>query len=331
MVSNKRPKTIFVIRYFNFSPVIAIMVFVLTIVFCPIGANAFDILLGTGEPKTFSHFAGRMICRVINKHTSDLNCKVVTAPDDVDNLTNLGGGSLDIGLIDSSLLYDAVNRTGYFEFFDISYENLRLLAPLYQIPVTLVVRSDARIDALDALKGKRINAGAPRSIQHLQFDTLMEAKSWQKSDFSLIAELPRSQSQDTMAFCHGDVQAMLHVGVHPDGSLQQLFKLCEANLVDMDDAEIEKMVSGHPALAKIEISADVYPANPQPVTTFGTTALLVASEDLDEQTVYSIVEAIERSRNRLQDAHPALGVGPLPAELGIPLHPGAVSFFKKQE
>ena len=62
------------------------------------------------------------------------------------------------------MLHDAMNKSGNFEFLDISYDNLRTLAPLYDDPITLVVRSDAKIASLAALKGKRINAAiAPAS------------------------------------------------------------------------------------------------------------------------------------------------------------------------
>lgn len=330
MISNKRTDAISYIRFFKCAPGIAIIPVVLMIVLLPFSAQAFDILLGTGETGTFSHFAGRMVCRVINSHADDLNCKVVPAPDDVDNLTNLQGGSLDIGLIDSRMLHDAINKTGYFEFLDISYANLRALVPLYDVPITLVVRGDARIAALDALKGKRINAGAPRSIQHLQLDTLLTAKNWQKADFSLITELPASQSQDTMAFCHGTVQAMLHIGVHPDASLQQLFKLCEANLVAMADNDIQKLVNGQPAFSLMDIPANVYPSQPERVTTFGTRAVLVAAEDLDEQTVYKIIDALYSNRKRLKSAHPSLEWMAPEADPGIQLHPGAAVFFKEK-
>jgi len=91
----------------------------------PSCAYAIDILLGTGEDGTFSHFTGRTICRIINKHADELNCQTVPAPGDVHNLTNLQGGALDIGLIDSRMLYDAIGKKGYFEFLDISYDTLR--------------------------------------------------------------------------------------------------------------------------------------------------------------------------------------------------------------
>ena len=230
--------------FFKRAPIILTFLIIAIFPFC---ANAFDILLGTGETETFSHFAGRMLCRVINRHSNDLNCRTVPGPGDVHNLTNLQGGSLDIGLIDSRMLHDAMNKSGYFEFFDISYDNLRAIVPLYDDPITLVVRSDAKIASLEALKGKRINAGAPRSLQHLAVDTIMQAKKWTKPDFSLVGEISASLSQDTMAFCHGTIQAMVHIGVHPDSSLQQLLRLCKANLVGMYDNDIEKLVNDHPA------------------------------------------------------------------------------------
>ena len=301
----------------------------------PCSANAVDILLGTGEPGTFSHFTGRMLCRVINSHTSDVSCQIVPVPDDVHNLTNLAGGSLDIGLVDSRMLYDAVNKTGHFEFLDISYENLRVLAPLYNIPITLVVRSDAEITSLQDLKGKRINAGAPRSLQYLAVDTIIIAKNWSTSDLSLVGELPPSQSQDRMAFCHGTMQAMVHIGVHPNSSLQQLFKLCKAGLVNMDDSDIEKLVNDHPAFWKIDIAADIYPTHPEKVTTFGTRALLVASEDLDEETVYKILDAIGSNQKRLTGAHPSLALFSVDiaqkSAAVIQLHPGAAKYFNLSE
>ena len=262
-----------------------------------------------------------------------MNCKTVPAPDDVDNLTNLRGGSLDIGLIDSRMLYDAINKTGNFEFLDISYENLRVLVPLYYTPITLVVRSDAGINSSEDLKGKRINAGAPLSMEHLAMDTIMKTKNWSNKDFSLVQELSASQSQDTMAFCHGTVQAMLHIGVHPDSSLQQLFKLCKARLVNMDDKDIEKLVNDHPAFSKINIAADTYPSHPQSTTTFGTMGMLVASEDLDEQTVYKIMDAIYSNPKRLKSAHPALSLFAVDAarknDAGAQPHPGAAKYFSE--
>ena len=300
----------------------------------PISAHAFEIFLGTGEPESFSHFTGRTVCRIINRQTLDINCQATPASDDVDTLTNLQGGSLDIALVDSRMLLDAVSKNGEFKFLDIRYDNLRALLPLYDVPVALVARSDAKIGSLDELKGKRVNAGAPRSPQHRAVDTIMTAKGWSTDDFSLFEELSASHSQDTMAFCHGNIQAMVHLGVHPDSSLQQLLELCEAEFVDLYDADIEKLVRDHPALFRFDITAHTYPLQTKAVATFGTRAVLVASQSLDDQTVYQIIEALDSQRDRLKNAHPALAGhaadGAWKDDVGIPLHAGAVKYFSEK-
>lgn len=297
----------------------------------PLSALALDILLGTGPEGTFSHFTGRTLCRVISRHSEDIACKVVPGPDAIDILTNLQGGSLDICLVDSLLLTDAINKTGYFKFLDIRYDNLRELLPLYDRPVTLVVRGDADITSLEKLKGQRINAGTPRSEERLATDMILTAKNWTKDDFSLFGELSPSQSQDTMAFCYGEIHAMLHIGVHPDPSVQQLLELCNAALVDMDDSDIAKMVDSQLALSQIDIPAGIYPSIQKPVSTFGTTVSMIASASLDEQTAYKIMEALDKNQQNISSAHAALSgftVGPAPDRTtGIQVHPGAATYL----
>ena len=309
----------------------ALICAVFLIALMPLSAVAIDIHLGTGPDGTFSHFTGRTICRTLNKHAEDIACKVVPAPDAIHNLTNLQGGSLDISLVDSRMLIDAINKTGYFEFLDIQYDNLRELLPLYDRPFTLVARDDAQITSLETLKGKRVNAGAPRSEEHLAIDTILISKNWTKSDFSLFGEVSASLSQDKMAFCHGEVEAMFHIGVHPDPSLQQLLERCNAMLVDMNDSEITKLVDSEPAYSMIDISAGTYPTLQRSIITFGTTVFLIASGSLDEQTAYKIMEALDKNQQNLRSAHSALNaftVGPAPERTaGIQRHPGAANYL----
>jgi len=297
----------------------------------PVSSNAFEILLGTGEAGTFSHYTGRILCRVINNHTDGVQCEMVPEPDAVDLLTNLRGGSLDIGLVDARMLLDAISRKGNFEFLDIDYTNLRILIPLYDVPVTLAARPDAGIGSLNDLKGKRINAGAPRSAEHRAVEIIMGAKGWSEKDFPLVQGFSSSQSEDSMAFCHGTIQAMVRIGVHPNASLQQLIELCNANLVNMDDGDIDKMILAHGSFSKITIPAGTYPSQGKPVTTFGTKMLLIASQDFDEETAYSIIDAIYRNQKRLKNAHPALSsLTPDAARnynINLQRHPGAVRYF----
>jgi len=298
----------------------------------PSTTRAYEILLGTGEVGSFSHFSGRILCRTINKEIPEINCSVQATDDEIDSLTNLQGGSLDLAIINSNILDAAVHKTGQFQFLDINYENLSILSPLYDRPIGIIVRSNAGIATLNDLKGKRINAGAPGSIERRAMELIMKAKGWTIDDFSRFEELPTSHSQDTMAFCHGSVQAMMTIGVHPSQSTQRLIENCKGILLNIDDLDIDKLVNERAACWKTEISGASYS---MPAKTFGTRAMLVASDAIDEKTGYAITKALYDNKLRLNKSHPALSLYPVQeAQKGIEslrLHSGANLFFTEEQ
>ena len=96
--------------------------------------NAFELLVGTGMPGTFSQFTARALCRILERQNENLICQPVSSEDELDILTNVQGGSLDLALVDSQLLSESLSGKGSFRFLDISYEQLRIITPLYNIP-----------------------------------------------------------------------------------------------------------------------------------------------------------------------------------------------------
>ncbi len=294
---------------------------------------AAEILLGTGSVGSFSHFTGRVVSRLINQHVDGLTCKAIPAPDSVHNLTNLQSGSLDVALVDISLVYDAINNKGAFAFLDIRYDNLTVVTPVYEQIILLVARADAGVDSLDQLKGKRINAGLPRSAIRGTLERMMTAKGWTYADFSSVNALPSSLSQNTMAFCHGTVQAMLHIGVHPDSSLQQLISLCDAVPIDMGGGDIAQLIGQHAAYSEARIPEATYPELDRPITTMGITVALMASDSLDDGSVGEIIAILDQHQRSIQNAHAALAafaVGSAMPDVGVPLHPGAAAYLSQR-
>jgi hypothetical protein len=302
---------------------------------CPAEAMTWQLRLGTGPSGTFSHFAGQQLCRIINASQEEIHCSPVETPDELHNLTNLRSGFLDIGLVDSRTVHQALHQTGEFQYLDISYQALRLVLPLNDVPVALVVRQDSGITKLDELTDKRINAGMPGSREHRTMELIMEAKGWSKTGFRLFEGLSSTQSQDTMALCHGSIQAMLHIGVHPDRKLDHLFSICQATLAPMQDRDITALVNTHPGYSLTTIPAGSYESIPGPIGTFGTTTLLMTSRDLGQDLVFSLLQVLARNLDDLAKAHPALdGLSAKPQEPMDPklqLHPGAAAYFQAVE
>lgn len=297
----------------------------------PSYASAYDLLIGTGKAGSFSYFSGRMLCRTIHKEIPDINCSVRGTADEIDNLTNLQAGSLDLAIINSNVLDGALNKSGQFQFLDINYSNLSILTPLYARPIGIMVQSNAGISSLNDLKGKRINAGAPGSVERRAMELILKAKGWTASDFKRFEELPTSHAQDTMAFCQGTVQAMITVGVHPSKTTRRLIENCKGAVLDINDDAIDELVDSRASCweTEIKVSSDSIPSR-----TFGTRAILVASNAIDQKTGYAITKALYKNKKRLQKSHPALSLFPVEESRkgikGLQLHTGAEQFFTEQ-
>jgi len=303
-------------------------------------SSAFELILGTSQPGTFDHHTGRVICRMLNSLTEDLDCRVEPADDAshadaaVHNLTNIQSGSLDLGIVNSTNQANAVNRSGQFEFLDIRYDNLRSLFSLNSIPFTLITYQGAGIRSFGDLRGKTVNIGNRGSSQREIMNSLLAALNWSKKDFKLVEQISASRSQDSMALCHRNVDAIVRVSVHPEASIQQVVKLCDAILVDVSGPDIMQFIEQNPAYQIIDIPAGTYASNPAPVATFGVKATLITSAEMDEETVYTIVRTMFENLDRLKKTHPSFALL-TPARmytgrLTAPLHRGAIKYYREK-
>ena len=295
-------------------------------------AQAEDILIGTGSTSGVYYPAGRAICRLVNRKAEGLTCKAEATPGSLHNLSNVAGGALDIGLAQSDWQYHAVTGTGPVEFMDADFTNLRALFSLHGEPFTLVARRDSGIARLDDLKGKRVNIGNPGSGQRATMEVVMSAKGWTKGDFLLAEELPASQQ--SLALCHGRVQAMVYTVGHPNPSVGQAVGLCDAIVVAVTDAVIDKLVGDNPYYTFATIPGGMYQDNPDDVMTFGVRATVVSSAEVDADLIYAVVKAVFENLDEFRRMHPAFGLldakSMVSEGLSAPLHVGARKYYEEQ-
>ena len=296
-------------------------------------AAAAEIAIGTGEPGSSYHQLGRALCRLIDlgRDEHGLTCEPLTTPGGLFNLSNVRGGAIEFGLVPSDLHYHAVEHSGPFEFVDTTYENIRSLFSLYAEFFTLVVRRDAGIAGLDDLNGRRINTGVWGSAERGFVDSLKAAKGWSTKDFLLTENLPASQQ--SLAFCHGGLDAIVYSASHPNRDVGRVLELCEAVLVSVAANELATIQERNPFYVAGEIPAGSYPQTTEPVRTFGIKVTLIGSEETDAETVYAVVKAVFENLDRLKRSNrPLMAVQPgqmTTDGLTAPLHEGAKRYFEE--
>ena len=301
------------------------------VIFAP-RLKAEDILIGTGSTAGVYYQVGRAVCRLVNKKAEGITCEALPTEGSLFNLSNVQGGAIEIGLVQSDWQYHAVKGTGSFKFMDASFADLRALFSVHSEPFTVVARRDAGIRSLEDLKGRRVNIGNPGSGQRGTMEAVMAAMGWDKDVFQLAEELPASQQ--SLALCHNRVQAMVYTVGHPNASVSKATGLCDAVIVEVGGPVIEKLVSENPFYAFTTIPGGMYPGNPDAVTTFGVKATLVTSAGVSADVIYAVVKAVFGNLDRFRKMHPAFGMlepeKMMTEGLSAPLHEGAVRYFKEK-
>jgi TRAP transporter TAXI family solute receptor len=296
-------------------------------------AQSEDIFIGTGSKAGVYYQVGRALCRLLNADTRGhgLVCQATPTAGSIYNLTNVRVRRLHFGVAQSDWQYHAIHGTDAFESPGPD-PDLRALFSVHSEPFTVVARRDSGIRRFNHLKGKRVNIGNPGSGQRATMEVVMRAAGWDKSVFSLANELPASQQ--SLALCHDRVQAMVYTVGHPNGSVGQAAGLCNAVIVEVKGPAIDKLIRENPFYAYTEIPGGIYIGNPDPVTTFGVKATVVASAKLDAETAYQMVKAVFDNLGRFRRMHPAFGnldaAGMISDGLSAPLHEGALRYYREK-
>lgn len=291
-----------------------------------------SFVIGTGSEAGVYYQVGRALCYLAKREPGlqELTCEARSTAGSIFNLKNLREGRLNLGVAQSDWQFHAVKGSGPFDGMGPD-DKLRALFSVHGEPFTVVARRDAGVAQLKDLVGKRVNIGNPGSGQRATMETVMAAMGWDKRVFSLADEL--TAAQQSMALCHDRVQAMVYTVGHPNPSVGQAAGLCDAVIVEVSGAAIDKLIAENPYYADTEIPGGIYAGNPDPVKTFGVKATVVASSDLDEDRAYAVVRSVFADLAGFRKLHPAFGG--LEAErmaadgLSAPLHPGALRYFRE--
>ena len=291
------------------------------------------ITIGTGGQTGVYYVVGQSMCRLVNRNTKDhgIRCNAPSSGGSVANVNAIRGGEMDMGVVQSDIQYKAYEGTENFANAG-EFKEMRAMFAMHGEPLTIVARRDANITHLKDLKGKRFNIGNPGSGQRDTMDVVMDALGWTIRDFALASQL--AAAEQAAALGDNNIDAMVYVAGHPNGSIQEATTTVDSVLVAVNGEEIEGIIAEHPYYTKAIIPGGMYRGNEQDVETFGVRATMVTSANVPEETVYQTVKAVFDNFDRFKRLHPAfeqLDEQEMIKEgLSIPLHDGAVRYYKER-
>jgi TRAP transporter TAXI family solute receptor len=290
------------------------------------------ISIGTGGVTGVYYPTGGAICRLVNRNhkVNGLRCSVESTGGSVYNINTVRAGELEFGVAQSDWQYHAYHGTSKFKEQG-KFEDLRSVFSLHPEPVTVLARSDAGINNIEDLKGKRLNIGNPGSGTRATWEVLEEALGWQRSDLKLAATMKSAET--AQALCDNKIDAYFWLVGHPSALTQETVSSCHAVLVNVAGEAIDKLVAQNPFYRHATIPGGMYPGQPDDVKTFGVGATFITSAKVPEAVVYEVAKAVLGNLDVFRKLHPAFAHlnadEMIKDSLSAPLHDGAIKAYKE--
>jgi len=264
------------------------------------------VTIGTGGQTGVYYVAGQSICRFVNRNAENIKCNAPASGGGVANVNGLRSGEFNFGIMQSDHQYKAMEGVAPFEK-EGKMDDIRAVFSLQSEVFTVLARRSANIKGLDDLKGKRVNIGNPGSGQRDTLEEIMKVKGWDKSVFSLAAELKPAE---------------------------QASALGDNNIDAMTGPEIDKLLEERSYYTKAEIPGGLYKGNDQATQSIGGKAVLSTTSKVDAEVVYQLVKSVFENIERFQRLHPAFkDLKPeemIEVGLSAPLHEGAERYYKER-
>jgi hypothetical protein len=193
------------------------------------------------------------------------------------------------------------------------------------------VRKDSGIKSVTDLKKKKVNLGRKGSAQRMLTEALFDAMGMQPADFAQLLEIEADEQLD--ALCSGKLDAAFYVIAHPVSIVPEAAQRCNAQMIEVEGANIRELTEKNPAYALMNIPGGLYPGNPKPMSTFGLKAVFVSEARLPNDQAYALVKAVFENFERFQRLHPTLETlsrEEIAKGSSIaPLHDGALKFYRE--
>ena len=284
------------------------------------------VTIGTGGVTGTYYPTGGAICRLVNQYKKEtkIRCSVESTGGSVYNINTIKNGELDFGIVQSDIVYQASKGEGA------AIPKLKSVMAIYPELLTLVTRKDANINKLVDVKGKRINLGNPGSGNEATALTLFDASGIKKEDLSFAGALKASEMPDALR--DNKIDGYFYMVGHPTANIKDASTSLDVKIVPIEGANVDPLIKKYPYFAKSNVPGGIYKGNDEPIPTFGVKAVLVTSDDVSVNAVYTVVKAILENFDEFKKLHPAyseITKESLLEGLSAPLHEGAKKYFQE--
>ena len=287
-----------------------------------------SLVIATGPESGTYHILGLAMARVLEAEGVVSSVEVVPTEGSVANMDLVGGihRRADLGFVQSDTTPTS---------------DVRLLSPLYQEVLHILVAKNvsAAVTKVADLEGLRVALGSAGSGTRAIAERVVDHFGAQVGED--IALPPDEVAQGLEA---GTIDAAFVLSAIPSPVIDELCVRDVVRFLSLGDSQLRGNEADALALVFPSLSSGVIPRSTyvrlpeDPVATIEVSALLVASKDLDEEFVTTLVSTLFAHRSKLieTDTERVMAARRIrekyqPEAVLIPYHEGAVAYYQRSQ
>jgi TRAP transporter TAXI family solute receptor len=292
----------------------------------PARAQQFINIL-TGGTSGVYYPLGVAIGKIFGDKIPAVKTQVRATKASVENLILLqqGRGELAFTLGDSlKAAWEGDEEAGFRSKLD----KLRIIGAIYPNYIQIVATAESGIKTLADLKGKSLSVGAPKSGTELNSRAILAAAGLSYKDMGKVEYLPFAESVDLMK--NRQLNATLQSAGLGVASLKDLSTSTDITVVSVPKQVVDKI---GPPFVSVMIPANTYNGQDKDVPTAAVINYLVTSSAVSDDIAYKMTKLIFESLPELANAHAAgkeIKLETAATGGPVPLHPGAIRYYKEK-
>lgn len=268
---------------------------------------------------------GHALSDALKNDPYKLNLEVKTTAGSAANIRLLSDDYLELALAQSDVIdemYGGTLETGAMKGYS-------AVAAMYPEPIQIVVRADSHIAAVSDLEGKKVSVGEENS--GTQKNAVQVLQAYGLTSHSLTVQ-NMSYTEAVNALSAGSIDAMFCTAGAPAQVITDLSKDTPVRLIPIGNQQSAILTRAYSFYTETVIPAGTYNGQEADIRTLAVQSVLLASDKVPQETVYTITSALFKEKEVLNSAVPVefdLQEQSAVESITIPFHPGAAQYYEE--